>query len=248
MNLVCGWYRAEMEMFGDPMYGHEDRYALAHEWVQVFDRLWDEPTSFDFDGRFYDLKGAIIQPRSPYRRPVFLNAGGSERGQEFAARDCDVAFIIPQDPRPEALKRQVDQYRDLARERYDKEIQVWMSCYVVQRDTLEEARAYVQDYVVTRGDRPGVDAFLANNVGNAHTFPEGVLDQVRFAIAAGYGGYPILGPAEQITETLASLSDAGVDGLLLTWLDYEGGLAMFGESVLPMMEREGLREPAHALT
>jgi hypothetical protein len=67
---------------------------------------------------------------------------------------------------------------------------------------------------------------------------------VRFAIAAGYGGYPILGPADEITATLGSLSGAGVDGLLLTWLDYEGGLATFGESVLPMLEREGLREPA----
>jgi alkanesulfonate monooxygenase SsuD/methylene tetrahydromethanopterin reductase-like flavin-dependent oxidoreductase (luciferase family) len=120
-----------------------------------------------------DLGGDRAHQRHEHGPPVGgpSRDRGQERGQDFAARDCDVAFIIPQDPRPEALKRQVDQYRDLARERYGKEIQVWMSSYVVQRDTMDEARAYVQDYVVTRGDREGVDAFLDNNVGNAHTFP-----------------------------------------------------------------------------
>jgi FMNH2-dependent dimethyl sulfone monooxygenase len=247
LNLVCGWYREEMEMFGDAMYGHDDRYGLADEWVQVFDRLWAEQAGFDFKGDFYDLKKAIIQPKSPHPRPILMNAGGSDRGREFAAKNCDVAFIIPQDPRPAALKKQVDHYRDFAREKYGKEIQVWMSSYVVQRDSMEAARDYVQDYVVTRGDDEGVDAFIANNIGNAKTMPDGVIEKMKFAIAAGYGGYPILGTAQDIAGTLATMSEAGVDGVLLTWLDYEGGLANFGESVLPLLEQAGLRAPATAL-
>jgi alkanesulfonate monooxygenase SsuD/methylene tetrahydromethanopterin reductase-like flavin-dependent oxidoreductase (luciferase family) len=244
LNLVCGWYREEMEMFGDAMYGHDDRYGLADEWVQVFDRLWAGKASFDFEGLFYKLKGAIIQPKSSHPRPILMNAGGSDRGREFAAKNCDVAFIIPQDPRPEALKKQVDHYRDFAREKYGKEIQVWMSSYVVQRDSMEAARAYVQDYVVTQGDDEGVDAFIANNIGNAKTMPDGVMEKMKFAIAAGYGGYPILGTAQDIAATLSSISDAGVDGVLLTWLDYERGLARFGETVLPLLEKHGLRTAA----
>jgi dimethylsulfone monooxygenase len=42
----------------------------------------------------------------------------------------------------------------------------------------------------------------------------------------------------------ASLSEAGVDGFLLTWLDYEGGLDRFGREVLPRLEKAGLRAPA----
>ncbi|OFA03490.1 pyrimidine monooxygenase RutA [Duganella phyllosphaerae] len=247
MNLVCGWYREEMEMFGSQMLGHDDRYGLADEWVQVFSRLWDEQAGIDFKGDFYDLKKAIIQPKSPYPKPILMNAGGSDRGREFAAKQCDVAFIIPQDPRPAALKKQVDHYRDFAREKYGKEIQVWMSSYVVQRDSMEEARAYVEDYVVTRGDDEGVDAFIANNIGNAKTMPEGVIEKMKFAIAAGYGGYPVLGTAQDIAGTLAMMSEAGVDGVLLTWLDYEAGLANFGESVLPLLEQAGLRDPASPL-
>jgi dimethylsulfone monooxygenase len=244
LNLVCGWYREEMEMFGDAMYGHDDRYGLADEWTQVFERLWAGQASFDYEGLFYKLKGAIIQPKSPHPRPILMNAGGSDRGRDFAAKNCDVAFIIPQDPRPEALKKQVDHYRDFAREKYGKEIQVWMSSYVVQRDSVAAARAYVEDYVVTQGDDEGVDAFIANNIGNAKTMPEGVMEKMKFAIAAGYGGYPILGTAQDIAATLSSISDAGVDGVLLTWLDYERGLARFGATVLPRLEQQGLRTAA----
>lgn len=246
LNLVCGWYPAEMEMFGGDMAGHEDRYGLADEWVEVFNRLWTEG-SFDYHGKVYDLKQAIIQPKSPHPRPVLMNAGGSDRGREFASKNCDVAFIIPQDPRPEALKKQVDHYREFAREKYGKEIQVWMSSYVVQRNSLDEAQAYVQDYVVTRGDPEGIDSFMENNIGNAKTMPEGVMEKMRFAIAAGYGGYPLLGTAEQISDTLAAISGAGVDGVLLTWLDYETGLKQFGNGVMPLLEQRGLRLPKRAL-
>jgi len=241
MNLVCGWYRAEMEMFGNAMGGHGDRYALAEEWVEIFERLWTETSSFDYDGEYHQLRGAIAQPRAPYPRPTLLNAGGSERGREFAAKNCDVAFIVPQDPRPEAIRQQVEDYRRLARENYGKDIEVWMSSYVVQRDSQAEADAYVQDYVVTQGDPEGVDSFMANNIGNAETWPKEVLEHVRFGIAAGYGGYPLVGTAESIADTMTALSEAGVDGFLMTWLDYENGLAAFGDAVLPRLEAAALR-------
>ena len=48
----------------------------------------------------------------------------------------------------------------------------------------------------------------------------------------------------RIAELFANLSDAGVDGFLLTWLDYEGGLDRFGREVLPRLEKAGLRAPA----
>lgn len=244
LNLVCGWYPAEMGMFGAAMGDHDDRYALAEEWVPAFDRLWKDENSFDYKGKFYDLKQAIIQPKSPHPRPVLMNAGGSERGREFAAKNVDVAFIVPQDPRPEALKKQVDFYRNFAREKYGREIKVWMSSYVVQRASVQEARDYVQDYVVNQGDAEGIDSFMANNIGNSHNVPTGVIEQMRFAIAAGYGGYPILGTAQDIASTLSMISEAGVDGVLLTWMDYEGGLKQFGDTVMPLLEKTGLRTPA----
>jgi alkanesulfonate monooxygenase SsuD/methylene tetrahydromethanopterin reductase-like flavin-dependent oxidoreductase (luciferase family) len=58
------------------------------------------------------------------------------------------------------------------------------------------------------------------------------------------GGYPLVGTAEQISERMALLADAGLDGVLLTWVDYADGLARFNADVLPRLEHSGLRAPA----
>ena len=62
-------------------------------------------------------------------------------------------------------------------------------------------------------------------------------------VSIWFYGYPLVGDADHVTELLKNLSDAGVDGFLLTWLDYEGGLARFGRELLPRLERAGLRAP-----
>ena len=37
--------------------------------------------------------------------------------------------------------------------------------------------------------------------------------------------------------------DRGIDGLLLTWVDYVDGIGHFTRDVLPLMEAAGLRAP-----
>lgn len=242
MNLVCGWYPAEMAMFDEELKPHEDRYALGEEWVEIFDRLY-AGESFDYSGEYYKLRGAINQPKPVQQRPLIMNAGGSPRGTQFAAKNADVAFIIAQSGDPEKLKVQVDQYRQKAREEYGKEIQIGLSSFVVQRDTREEAEAYVQDYVIAQGDDAAVEEFIETNVANSKTMPDGMIRQMSFAIKAGYGGFPLVGTADDIANTIKALSDAGVDTILLTWMEYEKGLAAFGKDVLPRLEKMGLREP-----
>lgn len=245
MNLVCGWFPAEMAMFNEALKPHEDRYALGEEWVEIFDRLYAGET-FDYAGDYYQLKGAINQPRAVQNRPFIMNAGGSPRGMEFAAKNADVAFIVAQSHDPAKLKAQIDQYRTLARERYGKEIKIGISSFVVQRDTREEAEAYANDYIVTQGDDVAVQEFIETNVANSKTMPDGAIRAMSYAIKGGYGGYPLLGTAGDIADTIQMLSDVGVDLVLLTWLDYEKGLDAFASGVMPLLEEKGLRAPVGA--
>ena len=66
---------------------------------------------------------------------------------------------------------------------------------------------------------------------------------MRYSLMAGIGSYPLLGNDEDIAGTLGQLSDAGLDGVLLMWLDYHGGLQRFGSSVLPRLVASGHRLP-----
>jgi alkanesulfonate monooxygenase SsuD/methylene tetrahydromethanopterin reductase-like flavin-dependent oxidoreductase (luciferase family) len=73
-------------MFGGEQDGHDDRYARGQEWLEVLLRLWSEEVPFDYDGRYYRLKGVAGRPR-PWggRRPILMNAGNSVAGRVFGA-------------------------------------------------------------------------------------------------------------------------------------------------------------------
>ena len=65
LNIVTGWVQPEIEMFGQPMLTHEDRYACAEEWIAIIRRLWTEDDPFDHDGRFFKIaKGYLAPSRS----------------------------------------------------------------------------------------------------------------------------------------------------------------------------------------
>jgi alkanesulfonate monooxygenase SsuD/methylene tetrahydromethanopterin reductase-like flavin-dependent oxidoreductase (luciferase family) len=172
---------------------------------------------------------------------VLLNAGRSPRGREFAAKNCDIAFVSAHNPEPKALKKQVEDYRNEARTKFGREIQIWMSAYVVLRDTMEEAKAYAHDYIVTHGDDAAVQTLIKHNAVDTKSMPPEAIEKLAYAFKAGFAGYPLVGDADHIAGLFAGLSEAGVDGFLLTWLDYEGGLDRFGREVLPRLEKAGLR-------
>ncbi len=244
LNIVCGWYQAEIEMFGAALKSHDDRYGVADEWIEILERLWSSDASFDYHGKYFDLKGLYSNPHPVQPRPMIINAGGSARGQEYAVRHADCAFIVPFDPSPEGLRKQVDAYRTLAREKYGRDIQIWTYAYVVQRDTVAAAQAYLDEYTgPEHGDHRAAEAFIANNMATAQSIPPDVLAQMKTGIMAGAGGIPLLGNAQAIASSLRAVSDAGVDGVLVNWLDYQSGLTEFGETVIPLLEAAGLRAP-----
>ena len=59
---------------------------------------------------------------------------------------------------------------------------------------------------------------------------------------AGYGAIPLVGTPEQIVDGMLAFSAAGLDGITLSWVNYEEGLTQFNETLLPLMKQAGLRE------
>jgi len=94
LNIVCGWFEPELEMFGAPIMEHDERYAYATEWLDVLKRLWTTEEEFDYDGRYFHIKRGFHQPK-PIQRPFppIMNAGGSGIGRHFATKHCDMIFI-----------------------------------------------------------------------------------------------------------------------------------------------------------
>jgi len=242
LNIVCGWFTPELEMFGVPQMEHDTRYDHAAEWVEVMKLLWSREEDFDYEGKFIKVNRGFAMPK-PVQKPfpALMNAGGSEKGRHFAAKHCDIAFVVLTSHNLDEGRAQIDAFRRLAREEYGREIQIWGNGYVVHGDTQQEADAELNRYVVEKGDEQAVERLMQVVGLQSHVFPTHVLDWFRFHLKAGWGGYPLVGTPDRIVGELSKLSDIGFDGILLSWVDYLAGLERWNKEVMPLVEQAGLR-------
>jgi FMNH2-dependent dimethyl sulfone monooxygenase len=242
LNVVCGWYEPEIEMFGAPLMDHGRRYDMADEWLTIIKKLWTSDEEFDFDGEFFHVKNAICGPK-PVQRPypAVMCAGASERGRKFAAKHCDVGFTGTQGLDLDGLRALVKSYHDLAWE-HRRTIKVWTSAIIYQGETENEAQD-LYDYVVhEKGDDVACENLTAQFGINSRTLSPERVAALRENFKAGWGGYPIIGTKEQVVESLQFLSRAGFAGTLLSWPKYIEGMTEFREITYPLVKQAGLRD------
>jgi dimethylsulfone monooxygenase len=243
LNIVCGWFTPELEMFGVPQMEHDTRYDHAAEWIEVIKLLWSREEDFDYEGKFVRVSKGFAMPK-PIQKPfpALMNAGGSEKGRHFAAKYCDIAFVVLTSHNLDEGRAQIEAYRRLAREEYGRELQIWGNCYVVHGETQKEAEAELNRYVLEKGDEQAVERLMRVVGLQSHVFPTHVLDWFRFHLKAGWGGYPLVGTPDHIASKLSKLSEVGFDGILLSWVDYLAGLERWNSDVMPLLEQAGLRQ------
>lgn len=245
LNIVCGWFAPELEMFGVPQMEHDTRYDYAAEWIEIMKLLWSREEEFDYEGKFLRINKGFAMPK-PIQKPfpALMNAGGSGKGRHFTAKYCDMAFVLLTSHNLEEGRAQIDAFRRIAREEYGREIQIWGNCYVVHGDTQKEAEEYLNHYVVEKGDERALDT-LATILGlQSMVLPPEVMGQFRFHLKAGWGGYSLVGTSDHIVDQLIKLKDIGFDGQLLSWVDYLSGLERWNREIMPRLEQAGLRRPA----
>jgi alkanesulfonate monooxygenase SsuD/methylene tetrahydromethanopterin reductase-like flavin-dependent oxidoreductase (luciferase family) len=245
LNIVNGWNFPEMEMFGVSLLGHEERYGCAEEWLTIVKRLWSEDDRFDFEGRYYRIKQAYLQPKpiqSPY--PAIMNAGASERGRHFACKHCDLVFTSIRTFDIATNAAHVESYHRLAREEYGRAVRIWANAYIVQAETEKEARAFYDHYVHDKGDWAAaynvIDTMAAEI--NQRNYPPERRKAMAEMFVSGWGGFPLIGTKEQIVDGLITLSKIGLDGVLLSWPRYIEGMREFRDVTYPLLKQAGLRD------
>jgi FMN-dependent oxidoreductase (nitrilotriacetate monooxygenase family) len=115
-NIVTSATDLEARNFGlQGIPAKNERYDRAEEVVEACNALWEswddgaivadreagvfiDPGKVrytNYEGRFVSTRGPLAMPRSPQVRPVFLQAGSSDRGRDFAARWAEMVFCTP---------------------------------------------------------------------------------------------------------------------------------------------------------
>ena len=113
-NIVSSFSEATAANFGlDKDRGHDERYARAAEFLNLSKALWDswDDDAFDqpdqstgiyfdsgsahpvnFKGKYYQSEGLLDFPRPLQGYPVFVQAGNSDVGREFAAQHAEMTY------------------------------------------------------------------------------------------------------------------------------------------------------------
>ncbi|QBR51411.1 NtaA/DmoA family FMN-dependent monooxygenase [Erwinia sp. QL-Z3] len=117
-NIVTSYLSNGFRNYGfNDIVPHDERYEWAQEYLDVAYKLWelswengavlhDPATNRFFDpdkihkinhvGKRYRVEGPHIVEPSPQRSPVFFQAGNSDAGRRFAARNAEVTFLPSQ--------------------------------------------------------------------------------------------------------------------------------------------------------
>lgn len=233
-------------MFAADWRQHDVRYEYAAEWLEFVQRIWRENKAFDFDGEYFTAKQVWSEPK-PLQTPSLpiMNAGGSPAGQKFAATHADMNFVILKEREMASGKAQINSLKAMAQDA-GRNIQSWIHVYAVCRDTEKEAKDYLDYYVREKGDYEAVNNLLEIFEMNSETLPTEALEQFRFHFIAGHGGYPLVGTPEQIVDEMNKLIQIGVNGVLISWVNYKTEAKQWIDEVLPLMEQAGQRAPKPA--
>ena len=263
LNVVAGWVRNEVELFGREFIEHDLRYDACHEFVTLLKLCWEQEEPFDFDGRFFKGRRLHIHPKPARKpRPLLVQAGQSTAGLEFAGKDTDWLFTINPTETVEELKDKAVKVRAAA-DKYDRHMKVVTFSYNIWEETDQEAEAEhklqaelidelgASWWLYRALDQPGTKAgvsFAAASVGEGKlaekpTFRDLVGERAFEHGALGLTGHSIFGGYDSVAEHIRMLyEDGDQQGQLFSWIDPLRGIHQLEHEIIPRLRKMGLRK------
>ena len=258
LNVVAGWIRDEVEMFGETFMDHDLRYDVCDEFVTFMKHCWYADEPFDFEGDYFTGKDIWVTPKPSRKpRPVLVNAGYSPAGMDFATKHCDWLFAANPSGDPQDLGDVANRAKEQA-EKYNRQVRVMSFCYCIWEETDEKAEALLaeqqgmMDELATswhlyRGlDQPGTKTGASFSLplgGETATLKQAVGAENFVRYGLGIAGRQIVGGYDSVAEHIRMLhTDYGQEGQLFCWLDPLRGIHQLEDHIIPRLRKMGLRK------
>ncbi len=170
-NIVTGYLQSAAKGAGQgEQAGHDIRYDIAEEYMEVMYRLWEESWRDDavvldpdtgtgvftdpdrvhritHDGTYLQVDAYHLSEPSPQRTPMLYQAGASPKGRTFAAKHAECVFLAG--PSAAGMAPVVADIRNRAVEagRRSEDVKIFAMMTVVVALTDAEAHAKLADYL-----------------------------------------------------------------------------------------------------
>lgn len=257
LHIITGGADNEQQRDGDWL-GHDERYARTDEYLEIVRRMWTSEKPFDFEGRFYNVKKAFSEVRSPQKPHVPIYFGGaSDAAVSVGAKHSDV-YALFGEPQAE-IRAMIERIRTEAAQ-YGRTPRFNISFRPIIARTesaaWEKARGILAQLEKNPQKLPvAMEAEFSRRL--TRLAEEGEVHDERLwtglvKISGANGNTTALvGTPEQVAEAIVRYYDLGVRGVLIRGFDPFVDADEFGKELIPCIralvaerDRHGL-QPAH---
>jgi FMNH2-dependent dimethyl sulfone monooxygenase len=236
LNVVSSWWATEARKYGVPFDEHDDRYARTAEWLSVVDGMWNE-SEFSFEGRYYSVDGAILEPKPLRRpRPTVYAGGESTAAKALISQRCD-AWLTHGDP-PEVIGAKVADMRERRVRAGLRPMAFGAAGYAVVRSTEAEARREIERITDVR---PGAHGYANYRDWIENTKLERRMSLEDYSVSNRGLRSGLVGTPEQVADKILEFESAGLDLMLLQFSPQAEEMERFAEQVIPLV-----KERSHA--
>jgi FMN-dependent oxidoreductase (nitrilotriacetate monooxygenase family) len=286
-NVVTSFQPSAWRNLGfDEVASHADRYERAEEYLTVLYKLlegsWEndavvrdrarriyaDPSKvheIKHAGKYYRVPGIHTNEPSVQRVPFLFQAGSSEDGREFAARNAEAMFLVAHSTQGAARVIEDMRRRLRANGRHEADMLYFVSGSYVIGSTEEEAKrknAELDEFLLpdtllaypssTLGldlaevelDTPvaelHVDALQGQIRGLVESAPDKRLTIRDLVLAASRA--KTVGTPEQIVDQIERWREVGVTGINVNHLSGPDETYDFIEHVVPLLKKRGLMQ------
>jgi len=178
-GIGAGWNELEHSAYGIPLYAPGERIRRMGEACEVIKRMWTE-TAPDFDGQYYQLRGARCEPKpihKPYP-PFVIGGSGEQLTLRMVAKYADIWNFVGGSTETFRHKNEVlDNHcaaigRDPAA--IERSVQVF-----ADPDNLSDARNTVRDYITAGATHLILNLRAPYPQGIVHRLAEEVAEPLR---------------------------------------------------------------------
>jgi len=187
-GIGAGWYEHEYKAYGYDYPDAPTRLRYMREGIQVILKMWSEEEAY-FEGKYYQLRGAINQPKGVQKPhiPLLIGGGGEKVTLKLVAQYGDACNISNQEPEATARKFSIirQHCEDVGRDYNTIHRTVLLNCSVAATDELAYEKA--------------LQGGLARNTGG----PENLRTRA------------LVGTPETVRKRLAEYEQAGVQEVIV---------------------------------
>jgi F420-dependent oxidoreductase-like protein len=206
LGLGAGWQEREHTNYGWDLLSIPERLDRFQEGLEVITRLLKSAQPVNFSGRYYRVQEAIVLPRParPQGPPIVIGGNGEKRTLPLVARYADEWNAVL-----------------IAPQEFER-LNAYLSTLILKEGRKpEEVRRTLMTGCIFAGDSLSLEKIVSQRYQNRYTVE--ALRQ-RGIVAA---------TPEDIREVLSSFLQAGVQRIMLQWLDLDDidGLEMLARAI-----------------